>query len=178
VPDNNFRHRSVRIQGYDYSQSGAYFVTICTWQKNLIFGEITKGIIHLSKLGEIARQELERLPHKFSVIQMDTFVVMPNHIHMLITISGNDAAIQTANSEAFRHPLAGSIPTIVRTYKASVTRRVVLLRDIPVSEVWQRNYYEHVVRNAKEHERIYAYIVANPVQWDSDDENPADRSRV
>jgi len=109
---------------------------------------------------------------------MDTFVVMPNHIHMLITISGNDAAIQTANSEAFKHPVAGSIPTIVRTYKASVTRRVVLLRVNPVFKVWQRNYYEHVVRNSKEYERISAYIAANPVQWDSDDENPAGRSQV
>jgi REP element-mobilizing transposase RayT len=146
--------------------------------KSSYSGKSTQGIVHLSKLGEIARQELERLPHKFLGIQLDTFAVMPNHIHLLITISGNAAAIQTAHSEAFRHPVAGSIPTIIRTYKASVTRRVALLRDNPVSEVWQRNYYEHVVRNANEHERIYTYIVANPLQWDSDDENPAGHSRV
>jgi putative transposase len=151
MPDTNFRHHSIRIQDFDYSQPGAYFVTLCAYQKILLFGEITQGIVHLSKLGEIARQELERLPHKFPRIQLDTFIVMPNHIHMLITISGNDAAIQPATTEAFRHPVAGSIPTIVRTYKASVTRRVVLLRDNYVSEVWQRNFYEHVVRNAKEY---------------------------
>lgn len=103
---------------------------------------------------------------------------MPNHIHLLITISENDAAIQTAHSEAFRHPVAGSIPTIVRTYKASVTRRVALLRDNPVSAVWQRNYYEHVVRNVNELERIYTYIIANPLQWDSDYENLAGHPRM
>ena len=172
MPDNNFRHRSVRIHGFDYSQPGAYFITICAWQKTLLFGEITKGIVSLSKVGDIARQELEQLPHKFSKIHLDTFVVMPNHIHALITISANDTIIPTAYTEAFSHPQQGSIPTIARAYKASVTRRAAMLRDNPVSEVWQRNYYEHVVRNENEKERIYEYIISNPDQWDSDDENP------
>jgi REP element-mobilizing transposase RayT len=166
MPVTNFRHKSVRIQGYDYSQPGTYFITICTSQKKMLFGEVTQGIIHLSKLGEIARQELEQVSSKFSRIHLD-------HIHVLITISASDAAIQTANAEAFRHPVPGSIPTVVRAYKAAMTRRAAMRRDNPISEVWQRNYYEHVVRTEREKEQIYAYIVSNPVQWDSDDENPA-----
>ena len=172
MPDANFRHKSIRIQGYDYSQPGTYFITICTSQKKMLFGEVTHGIIHLSKLGEIARQELEQISLKFSKIHLDVFVVMPNHIHILITISANGTSIQTTNSEAFRHPVPGSIPTIVRAYKAAVTRQAAMRRDIYISEVWQRNYYEHVVRTEREKEQIYAYIVSNPDQWDSDDENP------
>ena len=139
----------------------------------MLFGDITQGIIYLSKLGEIARQELEQLSLKFSRIHLDVFVVMPNHIHVLITISASDAAMQSANTEAFRHPVPGSIPTVVRAYKAAVTRRAAMRRDNPLSEVWQRNYYEHVVRTEKEKEQIYAYIVSNPDRWGADDENPA-----
>jgi putative transposase len=172
MPDANFRHKSIRIQGYDYSQPGTYFITICTSQKKMLFGEITQGIIHLSILGEIARQELEQLSLKFSKIHMDTFVVMPNHIHVLITISASDIVIQTAKAEAFRHPVPGSIPTVVRAYKAAVTRRAAMRRDNSISEVWQRNYYEHIVRTEREKEQIYAYIISNPDQWDADEENP------
>ncbi len=173
MPDTNFRHKSVRIQGYDYSQPGTYFITICTSQKKMIFGEVTQGIIHLSKLGEIARQELEQLSLKFSKTHLDVFVVMPNHIHVLITISSSDADIQTANAEAFRRPVAGSIPTVVRAYKAAVTRQAAMRRDNSISEVWQRNYYEHIVRSEREKEQIYAYIISNPDRWDADEENPA-----
>jgi putative transposase len=178
MPDTNFRHKSIRIQGYDYSQPGTYFITMCTSQKKLLLGEVTQGIIHLSKLGEIARQELEQLSVKFSRIHLDVFVIMPNHIHVLITISASDAAIQIANAEAFSHPVSGSIPTVVRTYKSAVTRRAAMRRDNPISELWQRNYYEHVVRTEKEKEQIYAYIVSNPIQWDSDDENPVGHTLV
>jgi putative transposase len=181
MPDPNFRHRTVRIQGFDYSQPGAYFITICTWQKDLIFGNIAKGTIHLSKVGEFAGKELEKLSLTFSEIHLDTFVVMPNHVHILITISENDTAtssVKASKTEAFGHPVTGSIPTIVRAYKAAVTRRAALLRDSPVSQVWQRNYYEHVVRTEREKERIYAYIVSNPIQWDFDDENPTGRNKI
>jgi putative transposase len=172
MSDTNFRHKSVRIRGYDYSQPGAYFITICTSQKKMVFGEVTQGIIHLSKLGGTANQELEQLSLNFSKIHLDVFVVMPNHIHVLITISAKDALIQAANPEAFRHPVSGSIPTIVRAYKSAVTRRAGMLRNNPISDVWQRNYYEHVVRTEREKEQICAYIISNPDRWDTDKENP------
>ncbi len=100
---------------------------------------------------------------------------MPNHIHALITISADSASPNpdtSDNLEGFKHPVPGSIPNIVRSYKAAVTQRVSVLHDASVSVVWQRNYYEHVVRNENERERIFAYIVSNPVRWDSDEENP------
>ena len=177
MPASIYRRRSIRIKDFDYTQPGSYFITICTCHKNLIFGEINQGEVVLSKLGEIARKEIERLPHRFSSIAMDGFVVMPNHIHILITISADAIARIHSSNEAFELPVSGSIPTIVRSYKAAVTQRILALRDSPVSEVWHRNYYERVVRNEKEREKIFLYIIANPAQWNSDEENPAGKSK-
>jgi putative transposase len=178
MPATLLHRRSIRIQGFDYAQPGSYFITICAWDKKLIFGKITNGEVTLSHLGEIARKELEKLPHRFTNINLDCFVVMPNHIHILITIS-NDGGITGSDlpgvQEAFKKPVPGSVPTIVRAYKAAVTQRVSALRNAPVSIVWHRNYYEHVVRNEGERERIFLYINSNPAQWDSDEENPVRR---
>jgi putative transposase len=177
MPASIYHRRSIRIQGFNYTQPGSYFITICTWHKSLIFGEIIQGEVVLSKLGEIARKEIERLPDRFSDIIMDGFVVMPNHIHMLITISADAIPKMQTSNEAFKQPVPGSIPTIVRSYKAAVTQRILAMRDAPVAEVWHRNYYEHVVKNENEREKIFLYIVANPAQWDSDEENPAGKSK-
>jgi REP element-mobilizing transposase RayT len=177
MPSSIYHRRSIRIQGFDYTQPGSYFITICTWHKSLIFGEINQGIVVLSKLGEIARKEIERLPYRFSNIAIDAFVIMPNHIHILITISADAIARIHSSNEAFEQPVSGSIPTIVRSYKAAVTQRILAMRDAPVSEVWHHNYYEHVVRNEDEREKIFLYIIANPAQWNSDEENPVGKSK-
>jgi len=177
MPASINHRRSIRIQGFDYTQPGSYFITICTWHKSLIFGEINQGEVVLSMLGEIARKEIERLPHRFSTITTDGSVVMPNHIHILITISTDDTANLPGSAEAFKQPVPGSIPTIVRSYKAAVTQRILAMRDAPVSEVWHRNYYEHFVRNEEEREKIFLYIIANPAQWNSDEENPVGKSK-
>jgi REP element-mobilizing transposase RayT len=177
MPASIFHRRSIRLKGFDYAQPGSYFITICTWHKCLIFGEIIQGEVVLSNLGEIARKEIERLPHRFSAIAIDGFVVMPNHIHILITISEDGMANIQGSTEAFKQPVPGSIPTIVRSYKAAVTQRISAMRDTPVSEVWHHNYYEHFVRNENEREKIFLYLIANPAQWDSDEENPAGKSK-
>lgn len=150
-----YHRRSIRIQDFDYTRPGSYFISICTWHKSLIFGEINHGEVALSKLGEIARKEIERLPTRFSMITMDGFVVMPNHIHMLITISADGASNMPDRTEAFKQPVQGSIPTLIRSYKAAVTQRISALRDPAIVEVWHRNYYEHIVRNETERERIF-----------------------
>jgi putative transposase len=177
MPASINHRRSIRLQGFDYTQPGSYIITICTWHNSLIFGEINQGEVVLSKPGEIARKEIERLPHRFSNIAIDGFVVMPNHIHMLITICADGASNAHGSTEAFKQPVAGSIPTIVRSYKAAVTQRISAMRDAPVSEVWHHNYYEHVVRNENEREKIFLYITANPTQWNSDEENPVGKSK-
>lgn len=161
-------HRSIRMPGYDYTQPGAYFVTICTWQKTILFGDIFAGEIKNTSLGKIAQRELERLPQRFLHIQLDCFTVMPNHIHMLIVILGN--LPQGNHIEQFGRPVSGSIPTIVRSYKSVVTSQIKMRRDAPKFPIWQSNYYEHVIQNETEWGQIRMYIENNPIQWESDDE--------
>jgi putative transposase len=177
--------RSIRLKGYDYSQSGAYFITICTYQRLPLFGEIVDAGMQMNFVGRISRKEWERLPGRFPFLEIGSFVVMPNHIHAILIMgrgtAGHDEAIVSENSrraptgmaiEYFRRPVAGSLPTIVRSYKSAVSLRVNRLRQRPNHPLWQRNYYEHVIRDQVEWEHIEAYIQANPKLWDTDQINP------
>jgi putative transposase len=184
--------RSIRIKGYDYTIPGAYFITICTHQRREIFGAILDGKMNRSLTGKIAHGELERLVSRFPHIRMLVFVVMPNHLHALIQIirsrgtAGDEISVIVDESrraptagdeisvimdesrraptiEQFGQPVTGSIPTIVRSYKASVSWRINRLPTRPPHPVWQRNYYEHIVRDEKGLRQIHAYILANPL---------------
>jgi putative transposase len=186
-PDKH-RRRSIRLKGYDYSRPGAFFITICCYQRISLFGEIIDGNIQLTPSGRIALQEWKRLPNRFPSIGMGSFVIMPNHIHGIIIIRdlcggtartleefhliGIRRAPMDATIEKFGRPVAGSIPTIVRSYKSSVSYRANRLRQRLDHPVWQRNYYEHVIRNNADWERIDTYIQANPHLWDKDEINP------
>jgi REP element-mobilizing transposase RayT len=161
--------RSIRLPGYDYTQPGAYFVTICTWQKTILFGDIFAGEIKHTSFGKIAQRELERLPQRFSHIQLDCFTVMPNHIHMIIVISSNNLS-QGNLTEQFGRPVSGSILTIVRSYKSAVTSQTKIRRDAPKFPLWQSNYYKHVIQNEAEWGQIRIYIENNPIEWESDSE--------
>ncbi len=280
-PTTSTKHhrRSIRLQGYDYTQSGAYFVTIVAEGRECLFGEIVDGEMHLNRAGRIVQREWERLPRRFPHVQLDAFVVMPNHIHGIIVIAespnaagrgtaaytddspnhqsavppsgqgaaggfnadvpvgsavplrsndvviGRDTADHTDESpnagrgtadhtdeflnhqpavplpitdtnvtvgsavplpitdtdvsvgsaapqhEQFGKPVPGSIPTIIRSFKSAVTQGVNFVNRTPGATIWQRNYYEHVVRRDASLERIQQYIVDNPENWDDDDEN-------
>lgn len=156
------QRRSIRIPGYDYTSPGAYFLTLCTHERKQIFGSIEGGKMHLSRAGEIAHNELKRLGRRFKHIQMGEYVVMPDHVHLLVTVLGPG----TGSVEQFGQPVAGSIPTIVRSYKASVTWQVTRLPGWPGGAVWQRNYYEHIVRDEGGVGRVSAYIRMNPERWE------------
>jgi len=177
--------RSIRLREYDYTTPGAYFITLVSWQRENIFVEILDGMIELNKFGQIAKQQWEKLPRRFRHIELDEFVIMPNHIHGIIIISAdrsrgtadevydNDAeSSRRAPTERFAKPVLGSIPTIVRSYKSSVAYRINIMRDTPGVPVWQRNYYEHIVRDEHEWNLINQYIINNPFNWQDDDENP------
>jgi putative transposase len=165
-PHHPHHRRSIRVQGYDYTHPGAYFLTLCTHERLEILGAIVDHEMKLSLPGKIAQQELLRLAKRFPHIRLGEFVVMPNHVHAVIFIVDHDNRAPT--EEAFGQPVHGSIPTIVRSYKSSVTWQVNRLRDAPAHPVWQRNYYEHIVRNERDLRRICAYIQTNPERWDED----------
>lgn len=167
--------RSIRLKGYDYAQAGAYFVTICAHQRAHLFGEIMDGVMQLNRWGEIARMEwfktAELRPHV--ELHEGEFVVMPNHIHGIIWLVENVGTRRrrVPTAEAFGKPVAGSIPTIIRAYKSAVTYAINKLENSRGAAVWQRNYYERVIRNERELDVIARYIDYNPDAWQFDRDN-------
>ena len=230
-PEKHHR-RSIRLKGYDYTQPGAYFITICTQGRECLFGEIIDGEMHLNEAGQIVVQTWQDLPNHISNVQLDAFVVMPNHVHGIIIITERAGGIgagfkparttmgpgsaggagstagpgsvgagsvgagsEPAPTTTGPGPTAGSgpaagpgsvgaglepaptrssygLPEIVRQFKTFSARRINELRGTPGTPVWQRNYYEHIIRNESSLNRIRQYIAENPARWDADQENP------
>jgi REP element-mobilizing transposase RayT len=180
--------RSIRLQDYDYADEGAYFVTICTYGRACLFGEIVNGEMRLSRVGEVVLNEWLQTAIVRPNVELDAFVIMPNHVHGIIVITdraGNNVGAQRAaplqqpltpnssNRDKRPHVTPGSLGAIVRSFKSASTRSVNILRDTPAMPLWQRNYYEHVIRDEGDLNRIRLYIECNPQMWDTDEENPA-----
>ena len=146
------QRKSPRLQGYDYAQSGAYFVTICTHKRAHWFGHITGGLMMLPPMGQIAADCWAAIPDHFDVVELDVAVVMPNHVHGIIVLTGGGAALGT----------------IVGTYKAAVTRLIRRECSAPPDTVWHTRYYDHIIRNERALERIRKYIIYNPARWQAD----------
>lgn len=171
-PDKHHR-RSIRLKGFDYRQSGAYFVTICTQNRACFFGAVADGEMLLNNAGEIVKATWKELPARFPSLGLDAFVAMPNHIHGIIMVGAQFIApsdgFGETNQGAINH--APTLGEIVRTYKAASTR---LIRQAGTPDFgWQRNYYEHIVRDEESLDRIRRYIMDNPACWTTDRENPS-----
>jgi putative transposase len=188
--DEPFHHRkSIRLSGYDYSDPGVYFLTITTYQRLEIFGKFTDSGLKLNSLGEIAHEEWLITPNIRHEITLDEFVIMPDHMHAILFIneivnfqSNGDISFyvgahgraplqdpdqmplqEQQNSRLYRPPR--SLGSLVAGYKSKVTSRINALRSTPGEPVWQRNYYEHIVRSEKELDDIRLYIQGNPETW-------------
>jgi len=183
--DPKKHHRcSIRLPEYDYAQPGAYYVTIVAWHRECLFGEVVNGEMELAKFGLVAKQQWEKLPKRFPNIELGAFVIMPNHMHGIIVITDgrgtagirNDHDVESSRRalthEQFQKPVKGSVPTIVRSYKSAVAYRINLMRKTQGIPVWQRNYWEHIIRNQQDLQNKTDYIEANPMLWDEDNENP------
>jgi REP element-mobilizing transposase RayT len=165
--------------------AGAYFITIVTHERECLSGEITNGEMNRKKFGSIAQQMWDKLPARFRNVVLGAFVVMPNHVHGIILLDGTRRVIAESATDsgdrATRYApttdrqsgkmIPGSIPAIVRACKSSVAYRINLMRGLRNTPIWQRNYYERILRNADEAKRIHLYIEANPVHWAEDEEN-------
>jgi putative transposase len=170
--------RSVRLRQYDYSQEGAYFVTICSHKHECTFGTIIDGRMSLSALGETVEREWLKTNTNRPHVVLDSFVVMPNHFHGILVLveairrgTARRARIPTPtadNKRAFGGPVAGSVPTIVGAFKSAVTRRAHMVPDTSNRIIWQRNYHEHVIRDERDLKRIREYIRDNPMKWHLD----------
>ena len=175
--EKKFDRRSIRLRGADYSEPGAYFITICAAQRRNIFGNIDGGRVVLSPFGEIVRACWIEIPEHFARASAEQFVVMPNHLHGIIGLTVGARYIVPLDRaarmpEKFQKPAKGSIPTIIQTFKAAVARRARKELGIGDDEIWQRNYFERVLRDGKECSDASRYILENPQRWESDKENP------
>jgi len=203
-PDIHKRH-SIRLKDYDYSQAGAYFVTICSWQRECLFGEIIDDAMVLNDLGRIVADEWDRTPELRSNVDLDVWTIMPNYFHGIILIHDATVGAATAgdppgrpyggqikcsvgampvarpgaignngglcNGSKADGPLSGSVGAIMAQFKSIATKRINAYRNNAGCPVWQKNYYERVIRNEYELCRAREYIVNNPLKWALDKEN-------
>ena len=174
--------KSIRLRDFDYAEPGTYFVSVCARNRVGIFGEVVGGAMRLNMYGEIVVDCWRALPKHFRHVQLDEFVVMPNHIHGILVTSdvGATHASPLRDTDPTLRPsgpLPGSLGAIVGSFKSAVTNRINRFRDAP-GTVWQRNYYEHIIRSNVEMDRIREYVSNNPAEWEIDVENPAKRGRT
>ena len=171
-PEKHHR-RSIRLRNYDYSRAGAYFITVCTDGRELLFGEVIDGEVELNELGRIAAEEWLKSARIRIEIELDAWVVMPNHVHGIVIIT--DGRCRGDRLVAPSGPRPRSLGAMMAGFKSAVTKRINTMRGTPGASVWQRNYYEHVIRNESALDRIRQYIADNPARWSEDPENPAVR---
>jgi putative transposase len=181
VDQRTFFRQHARMKGFDYHSSHAYFVTICTGQRACVFGEVVKDEVRLSRCGIIASECWLAIPEHHPHVELDAFVVMPNHVHGLLLFAG-DVCEATATSELpvaatpasprAHGPSAGSLSAVIGSFKSAVSRQINRMRPGSAKDLWQTNFYEHVVRNDRAHDRIRDYIFSNPQRWADDEENP------
>ncbi|MBA2224698.1 transposase [Thermogemmata fonticola] len=181
--------RSIRLKGYDYTQPGAYFVTLCTHERAHLFGRVVDGKMVLNDFGEIVREEWFRSADIRAEIELhpDEFVVMPNHVHGIVWIVDNAVATgpnvgATGRSPLHEYPPRGpakrSLSSFIAGFKSAVTTRINQMRGTPGTPVWQRNYYEHIIRDnvgvtsRSPLQAIRRYIRDNPLRWYLDRYNP------
>jgi putative transposase len=189
VNDDVSKHhrRSIRLRGYDYAQAGAYFVTIVTRDRVCLFGEVINGEMRLNDRGGLIHSVWDELPDHYPGVKCDAFIVMPNHVHGIIVLANEGGVGESDVGAGLKPARTGLRPTtapgaalnpaptlseIIRGFKTFSARRINQLRHMPATPVWQRNYYEHIVRGESELNRIREYIANNPLQWEFDQENP------
>jgi REP element-mobilizing transposase RayT len=171
------RRGSVRLPGFDYTSPGAYFVTVCTREREFLFGDVVGEEIHPSRIGQIVTHCWDAIPDHFPWVGLDVSVVMPNHIHGILVIKEHGRGVQlNAPTDSVAHPPMGAISPrryslglVIRTFKAAVTTEAKQAQlQVPI---WQRGYYEHIIRGQHQLERARAYIATNPQRWELDKEN-------
>lgn len=157
------QRRSTRLHGYDYEQAGAYFVTLCAQDRECLFGEVVDGAMRLGGAGEMIHSAWEALPAHYPSVDLDAFVVMPNHLHGIVVLDGTSGL---------------ALGDLIQRFKTLTTHRYIeKVREgaWPAfrRRVWQRNYYDHVIRDGPSLQRIREYVHDNPARWATDPENPS-----
>lgn len=175
--------RSIRLRDYDYSSPGEYFITICTQNRECLFGEVVDGEMESNKIGQIALRFWKQIPDRYENVILDAFVVMPNHVHGIVGIEYDmeshpvgaiyELPLQDDDPEKFRKSRRQMyLSKIIGWYKMNVAKQSNIILDNTGNRFWQRNYYEHIIRNEKSLNRIKNYIQNNPASWEEDQNHP------
>ena len=166
----SFKRKSNRIQNYDYSQDGVYFITVCTKDNASLFGEIAvaaNSVRHqFSDIGLVVDKAIANIPEIYETVEVDRYVIMPNHVHVILTIYGEQCSpprnYETVNGEHCS-PLR-NVPTIsriIKQFKGAITKQVGF-------SPWQKSFHDHVIRNQEDYNRVAEYIENNPARWTDD----------
>ena len=148
------KRKNTRLKGYDYSQNGAYFITICTQDRRHLFSEIVGANCvrqALTDIGRIVENEINILSNTYDDVVVEKYVIMPNHIHMIILIS----------AESWRTQFAPTVSRIIKQFKGSITKQIGYT-------IWQKSFHDHVIRNETDYQKIWQYINENPQKWEND----------
>jgi putative transposase len=186
-PERHHR-RSIRLKGYDYSQPGWYYITICTHKRVILFGDIIEGEMVCNNAGKMIESIWQEIPQYYQGIKIDYYQIMPNHFHGIIIIVGADPRVcpdprvypenertKAGQSQGIAPTL--TLPDVIKRFKSLTTKRYiegVRQNNWPPfkGKIWKRNYYEHIIRDENELEQIREYIVNNPCKWHEDNDNP------
>ena len=167
--------KSIRLKNYNYSKNGTYYVTVCADNRKCIFGDVRNGKIILNEYGKITDKWCNEIPKHFTCVELDEYIIMPNHLHVTIVIVGagsprpdTDTFTQTNNKG--RGNRAPTLGQIVAYFKYGATKQINTTRNTPGARIWQRNYYDHVIRDEISLNKIRKYIIDNPVNWEQDEE--------
>lgn len=162
--------RSPRLKDYDYSQHGAYFVTICTHNRINLFGSIDREEMTLNPFGEVVKQSWFELPKHYLNLELDEFVVMPNHVHGIIVLTtevhGREGLRPSPTAESRRTNYG--LTEIVRAFKSFSARHINVMRNMSGTSVWQRSFHDHIIRNERQLNILREYTIYNPVRWAAD----------
>ncbi len=180
--------KPLRLKDYDYASNGAYFVTICAQDRRCIFGHIERGNLIRSEAGMMIERIWNEIPSHYQGIEIDAFQLMPNHIHGVFIVGAgpracpelSDDSLQLGQPQGVAPTKQLSLPDIVHRFKSITTNRYI--EGVKTScwppfnkRLWQRNYYEHVIRNDDDLNEIRQYIIDNPLKWELDSENPINK---
>lgn len=164
--------RSIRLPHYDYSQAGAYFVTMVTYQRAKLFGEIQNSDVILSGEGRIVNSNLLLLPQNFPFLELDSWVIMPDHLHAILIISEPLSPKENILNSKSPTPTKGTQPfslaSVIQNFKSTTSRKIRQAKPT-TTPIWHRNYFEHVIRNEHELNLIREYILNNPLQYMAED---------
>ena len=189
------RRKPLRFPGYDYSRLGVYFVTICVTDKVCLFGHVAPNAVHLNSLGQIVRSTWLMLPNRFPGLKLDAFVVMPNHFHGILAFTRHNNArsvgaglappapaaptpIHPSPNTSSQHARMYTLGEVIGAFKSLSTIAVNRFMGKRGARLWQRNYYEHVVRDGEELKNMQQYIAENPMMWALDPDNSSHKKEA